>query len=157
MTVLTQHSVRISRSGLPALLFCAAWTDRDGQTMAEAWLALAARNKNGHSSFRRFVMVERKVDEAELLAVVQKAIEQDIWEQREIADASWHPDNLKFDELTTDVVTTWRSLASVESLNYIISHFNCPEASESLRALPRGFPGLYQVSEGFPQTQPSRR
>lgn len=140
MTVLSQHSVQISRSGLPGLLFCAAWTDHDGQTMAEAWLALAARNKNGHSSFRRFVIVERRVEEAELLAVIQKAAEQDIWEQIEAGDASWRPDNLKFDELTTDTVRTWRSLASVESLNHIVVHSNCSEAAASVRALPRGFP-----------------
>lgn len=156
MTVLTQHSVQISRSGLPALLFCAAWTDRDGQTMAEAWLALAARNKNGHSSFRRFVMMDRKVDEAELLAVVQKAAEQDIWAQIEAGDASWHPDNLKLDELTMDAVRTWRSLASGEGLNQIIAQSNCPEAAESLRAMPRGFRDLYQVAEAYPQAVPPR-
>lgn len=156
MTVLTQHSVRISRSGLPALLFCAAWTDHDGQTMAEAWLALATRNKDGHSSFRRFVMMDRKVDESELLAVIEKAAEQDIWQQIEAGDASWRPDNVKLDELTTDAVKTWRSLASVESLNYIIGHSNCPEAAASLRALPRGFPGLDQVSEAYPRAEPIR-
>lgn len=156
MTVLTQHSVRISRSGLPALLFCSAWTDPDGQTMAEAWLALAARNKNGHSSFRRFVMIDRRVDEAELLAVLHKATEQDIWEQIEAADASWHPDNFKLDELTADAVRTWRSLASVESLNHIIAHSNCPEVSESLRALPRGLPGLEQITGAYPQARPAR-
>lgn len=151
MTVLTQHSVQISRSGLPALLFCAAWTDHDGQTMAEAWLALATRNKNGHSSFRRFVIVARKVDEVELLAVVQKAAEQDIWAQIEAGDASWHPDCLKLDELTVDAVRTWRSLASVESLNQIITQSNCPEASASIRALPRGFPDLDQFAEAYPK------
>jgi len=156
MTVLTQHSVRISRSGLPALLFCAAWTNQDDQTMAEAWLALPARDKNGHSSFRRFAMMERKVDEGELLAVVQKAAEQDIWKQIAADDTSWYPDNLKFDELTIDVVKTWRSLASVEGLNYIIGHSNCPEAAESLRTLPRGFPGLYHIAEAHPQANPGR-
>lgn len=155
MTVLSQHSVQISRSGLPALLFCAAWTDHDGQTMAEAWLALAARNRNGHSAFRRSVMMGRKVDEAELLAVVQKAAEQDIWAQIEAGDASWRPDRLKFDELTTDAVRTWRSLASVESLNQIITQSNCPDASASVRALPRGFPGLDQIVEAYPKTKPA--
>jgi hypothetical protein len=156
MTVLSQHSVRISRSGLAALLFCAAWTDRDNQTMAEAWLALPERNKNGHSCIRRFVMLERKVDEAELLAVVQKAIEPDIWAQIEAGDESWLPDNLELDTLTTDAARTWRSLASIESLNYIIEHANCREASASIRELPRGFPGLYQVSEAHPPVTPPR-
>lgn len=157
MTVLSQHSVQISRSGLPALLFCAAWTDQDGRTMAEAWLALAARNKNGHCSFRRFVMVNRRTDETEFLAVIRKAAEQDIWEQIDAGDASWHPENLEIEELTTDVVRTWRSLASGESLDQIIAHSNCPEASASLRALPRGFPGLNQIAEAYPQAQSARR
>jgi hypothetical protein len=155
MTILTQHSVRISRSGLPALLFCAAWTNHDKQTMAEAWLALPARNTDGHSSFRWFAMLEREVDEAELLAVVQKRAEQDIWKQIEAEDASWYPENLKFDKLTLDAAKTWRSLASVEGLNYVIGHSNCPEAAESLRALPRGFRDLYQVAEAYPQGNPT--
>jgi hypothetical protein len=100
-------------------------------------------------------MMDRKVDEAELLAVVQKAAEQDIWAQIEAGDASSRPDSLKFDELTTDVVRTWRSLASVESLNHIITQSSCHEASATIRALPRGFPGLYQIAEAYPQAKPA--
>ncbi|MDO8772608.1 MAG: hypothetical protein Q7K57_28680, partial [Burkholderiaceae bacterium] len=96
-------------------------------------------------------------NETEFIAVIQKAAEQDIWEQIEANDAAWHPDSLKLDELTTDIVRTWRSLASVESLNHIMAHSNCPEVSATLRALPRGFPDLDQIAEAYPQAQPARR